>query len=273
MERNRFGKIDFRKKQIQKKTDSERNSLNQTYQKIVYRNVSKAASVLLDALFPRRCPVCGQIPGAGEVICPPCLKKLSFVSSPVCKKCGKEIISETMEYCLDCTRHRRSFESGISLLNYNEAASRSMAAVKYKNKREYLDFYADEAVRRCGWKLRQMNADCLVPVPVHPRRQRTRGFNQAEILAEKLGVRLDLPVVTDVLGRRRDTEPQKSLSPAERLKNLEKAFTASPVSYKRILLVDDIYTTGSTIEACSRALLKAGAEKIYFFTVCIGQGQ
>ena len=86
-------------------------------------------------------------------------------------------------------------------------------------------------------------------------------------------MRLDLPVVADVLGRRRDTEPQKSLSPAERLKNLEQAFTASPVSQKRILLVDDIYTTGSTIEACSRALLKAGAEKIYFFTVCIGQGQ
>ena len=248
--------------------------MNQTYQKIVYRNVSKAASVLLDALFPRRCPVCGQIPGAGEVICPPCLKKLSFVSSPVCKKCGKEIISETMEYCLDCTRHRRSFESGISLLNYNEAASRSMAAVKYKNKREYLDFYADEAVRRCGWKLRQMNADCLVPVPVHPRRQRTRGFNQAEILAEKLGEALETEVCSDLLIRVRKTKPQKELNNEERLRNLQEAFVLSgpvPRQYRTVILIDDIYTTGSTMEACSRKLKEAGVFRVYCISICSGQ--
>lgn len=269
-------------------TDSERINLNQNYQKIAYKKLSKAASVCLDALFPRRCPVCGLIPqntverggdvfcqtaGPGISVCPPCLTKLSFITSPVCKKCGKEIASETMEYCLDCTRRRRSFEYGVSLLNYNEAASRSMAAVKYKNKREYLDYYADEAVKRCGEKLLRMDVDCLIPVPVHPKRLRTRGFNQAEILAGKLGERLDLPVLTDILRRGRNTEPQKDLSPAERLKNLEQAFVAAPLPCQKILLVDDIYTTGSTIEACSRALLRAGAEKIYFFTVCIGQGQ
>lgn len=268
--------------------DLERKILNYSDNKIIYRKVKKGASVLLDALYPRRCPVCGLIPqnaeeragdafchiaGRGYLICPSCLTKLSFVTSPVCKKCGKEILSETMEYCLDCTRHRRSYEYGVSLLNYNEAASRSMAAVKYKNKREYLDYYAEEAVRRCGARLLRMNADCLVPVPVHPARLRRRGFNQAQVLAEKLGERLELPVSTDFLWRGRNTEPQKSLSPVERLKNLEAAFEAAPVPFQRLLLVDDIYTTGSTIEACSRVLLRAGAEKVYFFTVCIGQGQ
>ena len=235
--------------------------------------IKKPASLFLDALFPRRCPVCGRIPGEGRLVCPSCLNELSFVSSPVCKKCGKEIISETMEYCLDCTRHRRSFEYGVALMNYNPAASRSMAAIKYKNKREYLDFYAEEAVNRCGKCLRFMEVDFLVPVPVHPARRRKRGFNQAELLAKKLGERLELPVRTDVLQRKKKTEPQKSLSPSERLKNLEQAFEAAPVCAKTILLVDDIYTTGSTVEACTRALLRAGAKKVYFFTVCIGQGQ
>lgn len=234
--------------------------------------VSQLSGLFLDALFPRRCPVCGKIP-ENERICPSCLKKLSFVTAPTCKKCGKEIADEALEYCLDCTRHRHTFSAGISMLNYNEAAARSMAAVKYKNKREYLDFYADEAVKRCGEKLLAFRPDALVPVPVHPKRKRIRGFNQAEVLAGKLGERLFLPVWTDVLFRSRNTEPQKDLSPAERLKNLEQAFQAAPVHGKTLLLIDDIYTTGSTIEACSRVLRMAGAEKIYFFTLCIGQGQ
>ncbi|MBP3925612.1 MAG: ComF family protein [Clostridium sp.] len=241
--------------------------------KIQHTKLRNPASALLDALFPRRCPVCGTIPEEGRAICPSCLSQLSFVSSPVCKKCGKEMETETMEYCLDCTRHKRSFAWGVSLLNYNEAAAHSMAAIKYKNKREYLDFYAEETMKRCKEKLLFMEADVLVPVPVHPARRRQRGFNQAELLAQALSVELKLPVCSDVLRRTKKTEPQKDLTPSERLKNLEEAFEARAICGRTVLLVDDIYTTGSTIEACTRALLKAGAKKVCFFTLCIGQGQ
>ena len=236
----------------------------------------RAASLFLDALFPRRCPVCGDIVmPPGKLICPGCQGRLSFVKSPVCKKCGKEILSEYQEYCFDCTRHRRSFEYGIALLNYNEAAGASMAAVKYKNRREYLDFYADEAVRRLGSEFEAMRADCLIPVPVHPKRYRSRGFNQALVLAQKLGEKTGIPVCSDILKRSRNTEPQKELGPSARLKNLEKAFTAEkiPPGLEPVILVDDIYTTGSTAEACTRALKAAGVKNVYFFAVCIGQGQ
>lgn len=257
-----------------------------------------------DALFPRRCPVCGGIvppdssgtavpselvsavpsgsgtavpsgSGSARLICPACQNRLSFVRSPVCKKCGKEVFSETQEYCYDCTRHRRSFEYGAALLNYNEAAGKSMAAVKYKNKREYLDYYAQKALEQLGGTLVRMNADALVPVPVHPARFRRRGFNQAELLAEKLSEGLRLPSCPEFLARTKKTEPQKSLDPSGRLKNLEKAFFAGevPEYVRAVILIDDIYTTGSTIEACSRVLLEAGIKKIYFFTLCIGQGQ
>lgn len=237
---------------------------------------SRKCSVFVDAMFPRRCPVCGSIVvPKGELICPSCLNQLSFVKSPVCKKCGKEVMNDAMEYCYDCTRHKRSFEYGRALLNYDETAKNSMAAIKYKNKREYLDFYADQALKRLGPQLRAMDADALVPVPVHPARRRQRGFNQAEVLAEKMAAGLGIPVCPQMLKRARKTDPQKGLDPAGRLKNLEKAFLAGeiPAGVERVILTDDIYTTGSTIEACSRVLLGAGIKKVYFFSVCIGQGQ
>ena len=90
----------------------------------------------IDALFPRRCPVCGRIVvPRGRLICPGCINRLSWVKQPVCKSCGKELSVDTVEYCFDCARRPRSFVYGRALINYNEAASRSMAQIKYNNRR------------------------------------------------------------------------------------------------------------------------------------------
>ena len=114
----------------------------------------------MESIPPRRsgCAISKALPGLreivtpkGRLICPSCLLRLSPVKSPVCQKCGKEVWSEEIEYCPDCVKHRRSFARGMALFNYTEEAARSMAAVKYKNKREYLDFYAEAAAE----KLRQ----------------------------------------------------------------------------------------------------------------------
>ena len=111
----------------------------------------------LDFLFPRRCPVCGEITSpAGSLICPSCFLKLSFVKPPVCKKCGKEIMDETMEYCSDCMGHFHAFESGVALLNYDETARTVMAQIKYKNKREYLDFFGAAMAKRYGMAVARM---------------------------------------------------------------------------------------------------------------------
>lgn len=238
-------------------------------------NVKDIVSRGLDILYPRRCPVCGQIVmPKGRLICPDCLKALAPVRQPCCKKCGKEVTEDTVEYCFDCTRHDRSFEYGIALLNYNEAAGRSMAQIKYNNRREYLDFYAAAAVSRLGSAIRRMNAQALVPVPVHPARLKTRGFNQAEKFARRISGPLGIPVNTTLLARNKNTMPQKDLNPSERLKNLEEAFLAlrPPTGLESVILVDDIYTTGSTIEACARALKRAGISKVYFISICIGGG-
>ena len=190
-------------------------------------------------------------------------------------KCGKEISDGTEEYCSDCRKHRRTFEYAISVFNYTDIASDSLSAIKYKNRREYLDFYAEEAVRRREERLLSIHADCMIPVPVHPARLRKRGFNQAALLAEKIGEKLNIPVEENFLRRNRNTAPQKVLGPAERLKNLQQAFTtdkAAPEWMRRVILVDDIYTTGATAEACTRVLRASGVEKVYVFTICVGAG-
>ncbi len=225
-------------------------------------------------VFPRRCPVCGEIvTPRGELICPGCIGRLSVIRDPVCCRCGKRVESDRIEYCFDCSRHTHSFIQNMALLEYNEAAKDSMAAVKYKNRREYLDFYGRAICLRFGKRILKLRPQGLVPVPVHKTRKKIRGFNQAELLADIIGEELSIPVYPDALKRIRNTLPQKELGPKDRLKNLTSAFEPGelPANVKTVIIVDDIYTTGSTIEACARALKSAGAEEVYSVTVCIGK--
>lgn len=235
---------------------------------------------IISLLYPRRCPVCGDIVSPENILIhPSCISRLSPVKSPTCKKCGKEVLGEHTEYCYDCSRHRRTFEWGMALLKYNEAAKHSMAAVKYKNRREYLDFYAAAIDSRFRKNILRLQADALVPVPIHPSRRRTRGYNQAEELAVRLSRRWGIPVDTGLLIRSKKTAPQRELNPTERLKNLQEAFAVNgerPDSSgipETVVLIDDIYTTGSTMEACSRALKAAGVKRVYFVVICIGEGR
>ncbi|MBQ2106188.1 MAG: ComF family protein, partial [Lachnospiraceae bacterium] len=186
-----------------------------------------------------------------------------------------EIEDETVEFCEDCMAHRHAFEYGMALLNYNDAAKNSMVQIKYHNKREYLDFYGAALAVRFEQQIRKMNIDAIIPVPVHPSRRRKRGFNQAEVLAKILGERLEIPVKPELLKRTKKTLPQKELTVGERLKNLSGAFRAGevPSDIRRVLLVDDIYTTGSTLEACTRTLNKSGAERVYFVVICMAGGR
>ena len=147
---------------------------------------------LITVLFPRRCPVCEEIVvPKGRKICPACRGKLSYVSGPFCLKCGKELTDPEGEYCLDCKKHRRTFDKGMALLNYNQASARSMARIKYKNKREYLDFYSEEILSRLGRKLLRLHADALVPVKAqklssHPGMRRCAGKEQENRAPEGL---------------------------------------------------------------------------------------
>ena len=237
--------------------------------------VSTALERLTDSLFPRRCPVCGEIADPpGFQVCRKCFPKLSFVQPPVCLKCGKSVPDGTEAFCEDCASGKRSFEYGTALLNYDDVMRRAVVRIKYHNRREYIRPFARMFWIRCGETLKEMNAECLVPVPVHPSRLRRRGFNQAELLARELGKLSGIPVRTDILYRGKKTEAQKNLTPDERIRNLQKAFRADPekADVSSVILVDDIYTTGSTAEACTRALKAAGVKKVFTVCLCIVPG-
>lgn len=232
----------------------------------------KRDSRLLELLYPRRCPVCGDVAWPkGALACPECRRKLSFIEEPTCKRCGREISAPEMEFCRDCASRKRSLDGAVALLHYDAAARRSIAGFKYGGRPEYADFYAEELARRYGRQLLRWRPQAIVPVPADRRRQRIRGYNQAQVLAERLGAALHLPVLPQALIRRRHTLAQKELGPAARQKNLEQAIEIYryPPGLTRVLLADDIYTTGSTAEACARALKKAGVRQVYGVWVCV----
>ncbi len=228
----------------------------------------------LSLLYPLRCPICDGIPEFGESICPECEKKLVFMTEPFCMKCGKPLDDGRAEFCYDCTMKKHVFESGRALFVYQGVIRDSLYRFKYQNKREYAYFYAQRTAGLYeGWIMR-MGIEAIVPIPLHKRRKRERGYNQAGLYARYLGKELGLPVEENLLVRVRHTTPQKELSENERKNNLKKAFKCqrNVVQFKKILLVDDIYTTGSTMDAAAEALKSIGIQKVCFICISIGRG-
>lgn len=235
---------------------------------------------ILDMIYPVRCPICGEIVAPkGEKICATCIDKLAYIKEPRCKKCSKPIEQEEKEYCSDCLRKNYHFDKGYAVWVYNEAMKHSIANFKYHSKKEYAKFYIQEMACLYGEKILKLTPDVIVPIPIHRSKYQERGYNQADILAKGLGKELQIPVLSTLLLRNKKTLPQKTLSDKERLRNLAEAFeynekvaNSYPNKITKILLVDDIYTTGSTIEACSNVLRAHGIKEINFFVLCIGKG-
>ncbi len=177
------------------------------------------------------------------------------------------------ELCHDCSGKTHLFDKGRALYEY-ESIREALYRMKYAGRKEYAEFFALELSLFLKEEILKWNADALIPVPLHSTRQRKRGFNQAQLLAEHLGEFLGIPVRSDLLKRCKKTVPQKELSLAERQNNLKKAFKISQydVKLKTIIVIDDIFTTGSTIDAMSSELRRAGVQKIYFITLAIGEG-
>lgn len=236
--------------------------------------ISKVYSVILDILFPPRCPICRDILKPNEgLIHLKCQSKLKYASEPVCMRCGKPIEQAEEEYCFDCQRRHHYFDSGRAVWIYEQHMQQSIVWYKYKHCKEFSKFYASEMIAYHKTWLKYLHLDAVIPIPLNRKKYRMRGYNQAEPLAAYIASELGCKLDTHTLVRSRWTAPQKDLGPAERFKNLKKAFFVdkkSAQAYKCVLLVDDIYTTGSTMDACAHQLKAAGVDKVYFITMCIG---
>lgn len=227
---------------------------------------------LLEMLYPNTCCFCGKV--SRQAICKVCAKKIEYVEEPRCKKCGKPVRYEEQEYCFDCQKKEFHYEQGKNIWLHKFPVNWSIYQFKYQNRRIYGKFYAQELYRLYGTFFKEWRIDAIIPIPLHKRRKRIRGYNQADILAKHLGKLAGIPVKDKVMMRVKYTKPQKQLNDKERRRNLQQAFRVvkhwKPVEH--VLLVDDIYTTGSTIDAVAEVLKNAGVQKVFFFTISIGQG-
>lgn len=231
---------------------------------------------IMDYLYPRRCPICGKIPAKkGESICPTCREQIIVIKEPRCKKCGKQLQGDYIEYCYDCSRKQFAYDQGAAIWEYNQVARQSVSAFKYHNKREYGAVYAAEMARQLSRLIQFWQVEVILPVPLHKKRKAIRGYNQAEILARQLSSLIGIPVDTGLITRVRNTLPQKNIADKMvRQNNLKNAFkiTEDIVKYNAVLLIDDIYTSGSTIHHLAGLLKENGCKRVYYISICIGSG-
>ena len=229
-----------------------------------------------DLFFPRRCPICDKpVKPYGALICTECADVPQPVGDVTCRKCGKPVQPEE-EYCEDCRTRPHMFYAGAASFKYR-SISGSLYRFKYERRREYADYYcgilAQTLERFLEERGEEHRPDMLIPVPCSKARMRKRGYNQAALLARGTAHRAGFEVREDVLIRSKDTAAMRRMTAAERQNNLKKAFHVygNGVRLKSIMLIDDIYTTGATIDACSGALLGAGAKEVNFLTLAIGE--
>ena len=216
------------------------------------------AGALVDVIFPPVCPGCKRV---GELFCTRCSREISWLQEPLCMKCGRPQ-SRSLSQCLSCESRPMPLEQVRTATLYEGSVVAAIKQFKYEG---YFALAKPLAkLMLTAWPRWQLPVDLVVPIPLHAARQRERGYNQAELMARILQRNLDWRVEPAALKRVRRTRPQVGLNPAERQANVYGAFIAEPalVSGKRILLVDDVRTTGATLIAAADVLLAAGAVSV-----------
>jgi ComF family protein len=223
----------------------------------------KFKGAALNLLFPQRCLGCGE---EGELLCQTCQKHLSRITPPICPKCGRPQTSDIL--CPGCVSSHTNLEGIRSPFKFDGLVREAVHQLKYKNLRilapplaAFLIDYLDR---------NPLLFQVLVPVPLHPHRLRERGYNQSFLLARELSQYFKIPLIDDTLIRIKYLSPQaRTGSLQERLNNVKQAFSCrnSRLRDEKILLIDDVSTSGATLEACASVLKSAGASSVWGLTL------
>ena len=217
----------------------------------------------LDLLFPRWCLGCGR---EGSFICSGCSRALPYITPPVCPRCGMPQPDAT--FCPTCYGREFATDGIRSALRFEGLVRQAVHQFKYRNLRAMSQDLA--GLMGDYLTVNHLPGDVLVPVPLHPKRLRERGYNQSALLAEELGQLTGLPVNSHSLSRTRHTPPQaRTGSLDERRANIRDVFSCRDRSLggRRVILVDDVTTSGATLEACAGALKAAGAVSVWGLTL------
>ncbi len=234
--------------------------------------VAAAGRAFIDLILPPRCLSCG-IPVANQgTLCATCWPALTFIGAPFCEVCGTPFVYEVPDdtVCADCLRRPPRYDRARSVLRYDDASRDLVLAFKHGDRTDSAAPFA-RWLANAGGELLDGDA-LLVPVPLHPSRLLARRYNQSALLCAKLARIADVDWSADGLARRRRTRSQGRLSPTERRRNVSGAFAVTEagkanVAGRRVVLVDDVLTTGATAEACASALLRGGARSVDILTL------
>jgi ComF family protein len=221
---------------------------------------------LTGVFLAQNCALC-HLPSANAPICPACAADLPTIPPAHCDRCGLPMGSG-LTHCPDCHRHPPRFDTATAAWVYGFPVDTLIRDFKYGHHLYLGQFFAEQLAiaLEASWRTAgSLRPDLIVPMPLHPNRLRSRGFNQAAEIARHLSRHLQIPSATDVLVRMHDTPPQAGLPRAARWQNLLGAFTcpsSSPIHARNILLVDDVLTTGASLSACADVLRQSGAGRI-----------
>jgi ComF family protein len=239
--------------------------------------IREALDALTAILFPAPCRICAQpLTNASRVpIRETCLSSFERIVEPMCKCCGRPFsvapsAQSLPPLCRLCRADLYGFSHARSFAIYNDALGAAIVLLKYEEVRRLGDWFAKQLADTLAKYGEGFRPDVIVPVPLHPERQRERGYNQADLIARPLAGHLGVKLRADMLVRTRPRPAQLVLSRTERWKAVRGAYATregARVDKLRILLVDDVMTTGATLDACARALRKAGAAEIFGLTV------
>jgi ComF family protein len=225
----------------------------------VHPQLSKLKGIALDLLFPRWCVGCGR---EGDFLCPSCLKSLPRIAPPLCPRCGLPQSNDNL--CPSCAGWQAEIDGIRSPFRFEGVIRQAIHELKYKNLRAIAGLFA--RLLNDYLTANPLPAEVLVAVPLHPKRLRERGYNQSQLLARELAKLSRLPLVDDCLIRERHSPPQaRTANVDERRTNVAHAFACRDLRLKgkAVLLIDDVSTSGATLDGCARALKKAGATSVW----------
>ena len=227
----------------------------------------------LQFLLPPQCHCCEKFLEDGQQgICPDCLSKIRWIEPPLCTLCGVPFLSREIENhpCGACLTRGKYFTMARAVGYYEGPLREAIHRWKYEEKSYLTLFFGEKLAEGFCRYWDPQSFDLIIPVPLHSKRLRERGFNQALLLVKELSRRTQIPYSKRLLQKRILTPPQVNLSGGEREKGVRGSFHIQrdeEIEGKSILLVDDVYTTGATVNECSKVLLKAGAERVDVLTI------
>ncbi|MDR0329363.1 MAG: ComF family protein [Rickettsia sp.] len=234
--------------------------------------ISRLYNYLIDYILPARCLSCAEMTATKEGFCLNCWKKLDFITKPYCNICGCRLDISILDNmcCAKCFQHKPWYDVSRSLIKFNEHSKEIIHAFKYQDKTIFSKTFSKLLYRQYHSKFQDI--DLIIPVPMNRFKRLFRMYNPALIMAQEISKLLKKPVNPDVLIKSRWTKSQTFLSKKEREKNLSNSLIFNKkyqIIDQKILLVDDVLTTGTTINKCAKILKDSGAKSVYVMTIAM----